>query len=305
MAIAHVDQWAGTDVRLADVERAISLLRERDANDEDGPDLRTSVLTHVVWAPRRWRTAVEEVMAGLAERHPSRAIVLFPEPESARDALDAEVALESYDVKGLCRHVAAEVIRIHLHGPRASAPASVVSPLLVTDLPVFLRWRGQPPFGTPPFEQLLGVTDRVIVDSTEWDELPAAYAQLGRCFDRAAVSDIAWSRTLRWRREVAALWPGIAEVRRVRVRAPRALGLLLAGWLRARLRRDLEVVLEAHDLLSEIDLDGRPVEPPPGEAKTPSDLLSDELEVYGRDRVYEQAALAAVAFGANGVTAAR
>ena len=44
--------------------------------------------------------------------------------------------------------------------------------------PVFLRWRGRPPFGRPQFEQLVGVADRLIVDSTEWDRLPGAYARL-------------------------------------------------------------------------------------------------------------------------------
>ncbi len=52
-----------------------------------------------------------------------------------------------------------------LCGPRAHAPASVVSPLLVTDLPAFLRWRGDLPFGSTELEQLVGVADRLIVDS--------------------------------------------------------------------------------------------------------------------------------------------
>ena len=48
---------------------------------------------------------------------------------------------------------------------RAEVPASVVQPLLLPDLPVFLRWRGLPPFGERPFEELVDVVDRLIVDS--------------------------------------------------------------------------------------------------------------------------------------------
>ena len=65
-------------------------------------------------------------------------------------------------------------------GARASAPASVVQPLFLPDLPVFLRWRGVPSFGSDAFESLVGVVDRLIVDSTEWPELPETYARLDR-----------------------------------------------------------------------------------------------------------------------------
>ena len=293
MPLAHVDRWQGRDVRLADVGRALAQLRDRDVHDEDGPDLRTSVLTHLVWVPERWRAAVEEVLKGLDERHPSRAIVLYPHPEPELDAIDVEIAVESYRLKGVCRHVSAEVIRIDLHGRRAEAPASIVSPLLMHDLPVFLRWRGQPPFGEGPLEQLIGIADRLVVDSTEWDDLPAAYPRLANLFDRVAVSDIAWSRTQRWRRVLAGLWPGIAELSELRVRGPRATGLLLGGWLRGRLGRDISLALEPDETITAIVLDGIPVPQPPGEPKTPSDLLSDELEIYGRDRIYEEAVRAA------------
>ena len=51
-------------------------------------------------------------------------------------------------------------------------------PLLVTGLPVFLRWRGRPPFGEPTAEQLVDVCDRLIVDSGEWPDVPGAYREL-------------------------------------------------------------------------------------------------------------------------------
>ena len=62
---------------------------------------------------------------------------------------------------------------------RAKAPASVVVPLQIPDLP------GVPPLARPAaasarpvFEQLVGVSDRLIVDSSEWGgSLPAAYRE--------------------------------------------------------------------------------------------------------------------------------
>ena len=48
------------------------------------------------------------------------------------------------------------MIELQLRGNRVAAPASIVLPLLISDLPVFCRWRGEPPFGEAPWEQLVG-----------------------------------------------------------------------------------------------------------------------------------------------------
>jgi hypothetical protein len=45
--------------------------------------------------------------------------------------------------------------------------------------------------------------------------------------------------------------------------------------------------------LERVAVDGAPVAPPRGATPSASDLLSAELDVFGRDRVYEQAVSAA------------
>ena len=197
--------------------------------------------------------AAVETLAGLEERHPSRGILLFPEPEAA-DGIDAKVSVIAFPLREHRRHIAAEVIELRLRGRMSEAPASIVNPLLVPALPVFLRWRGRPPFGEQKVEQLVEVCDRLIVDSREWPDVPKAYAELP--FDRAACSDIAWRRTEPWRRCLARLWPGIAELRTLRVEGPVAEASLLAGWLRSRLERDIELEHEAADELAAVDVDG-------------------------------------------------
>lgn len=276
---------------VAAIERELADLRE------SGPDgaalLRTSVLTHVAWAPPEWRGAAEQTLAGLGERHPSRTIVLLPEPDAGEDELAAEVDLRCFTLPGQEHHVCSEVIELHLRGRRALAPASVVVPLLLVDLPAFLRWRGEPPFGDAAFEGLVDVVDRLIVDSTEWSgDLPAAYAGLAGVFDRTAVSDIAWARTVRWRTALASMWPGIAEVERIRVTATAAQAHLLAGWLRSRLGREVALELEPAEKLFGVEVDGEAAPFPPGDPPDPSDVLSDELDRFGRDRVYEEAVAA-------------
>jgi glucose-6-phosphate dehydrogenase assembly protein OpcA len=285
-------RWFGEDVCLADVDTALARLRAKAA--AEATSMRTSVMTHLAWVTPAWVDPARAALEGMAERHPSRTILLFPEPDAQDNRIDAEARVERWEVPDTDRGLVTEVIELTLRGSRAKAPASIVEPLLISDLPVFLRWRGEPPWGAPELEQLVEVTDRLIVDSTEWDDLPGSYERLAELFPRCATSDIAWARTSRWRSHLATLWPAIADVRTIRVHGTAAQAWLLCGWLRSRLERD-EIALD-HDpaeTLEGVALDGEAVHLPPGDPPTPSDVLSDELERFTPDPVYEAAVLAA------------
>lgn len=245
-------------------------------------------MTHIAWVPDRWVEAATGTLVGLAERHPSRSILLFPEPDDERDVLEADVDLRCYVQRGEHREVCSEVIEIHLCGARSSAPASVVEPLLLTDLPVFLRWRG--PVGRAEGErELIGVVDRLIVDSSEWPDLEDEYGYVADLFDAAAVSDIAWARTLPWREALAALWPGVKDVSALRVAGPEADGMLLARWLSTRLGREVSLTLEPAGEVELVAADGVLVKPVRRDNESASDLLSGQLDLFGRDPVYEAA----------------
>ena len=165
----------------------------------------------------------------------------------------------------------------------------MVEPLLVADLPVFLRWRGPLTFGAPALEQLVGVTDRLVVDSIEWTDPETSYRRLPEVFDRVAVSDIAWARLQPWREALAGLWPEIADAARVRVAGPEAEALLLSGWLGARLGRPVQLAREPAGEIELVEADGKGARPARFERRSASDLLSDQLEIFGRDRIYEEA----------------
>lgn len=267
--VAHVEEWTDDCASVAEIEAALVDLRYRHAHEGE-PDLRTSVLTHIAWVPPEWQEAATETLAGLGERHPSRTLLLFPRPEGG-DEVQARVLLECYDVAGLEQHLCSEVVELRLRGIRAEAPASIVVPLLLPDLPVFLRWRGRPDFASDVFGQMAEVVDRLVVDSSEWPDVPGAYRELAELFERIVVSDIAWRRTQGWRRTLARAYPELPD----RLVGPPAETALVAGWLRSRAGVDVEV--ERADTL------------PAGDERAPSDLLSDELDVFARDPVYEAA----------------
>ena len=271
---------------VADIER--NLARLRMAQQDDGvPELRTSTMTHVVWAPLRWLPRAQKVLHGMAERHPSRTIFLVPEPEKP-DGVEAHTTVRDFEVTG-GREVLSEVIEVHLRGRAAEHPASVVLPLLISDLPAFCRWRGEPSFGSTALAELTTVCDRLVVDSNEWKSVPAAYAKLVGLFEGPVVSDLAWRRTHPWRARIAEQWPGVKRLERLRIEGPQADALLLAGWLRSRLRREIALTRRAAAAIEGIWLDGKPVALPFTDRPTGSALLSEELDNLQRDPVYEAA----------------
>jgi glucose-6-phosphate dehydrogenase assembly protein OpcA len=276
---------------VSDIERQLSRLRSREA-DDGTPDLRTSTMTHIVWCPPKWRPQARATLAGLLERHPARTIFLIPCPGSEAK-IETRVELKDFQLAGLSREVLSEVIELRLRGSAAHHPGSIVLPLLVSDLPVFCRWRGEPSWGSVPLAEIVGLTDRLVVDSSEWRDVRKAYARLEKLFGSVAVSDIAFSRTLPWRRQLAELWPGIRGIEKLRVEGPRADAELVAGWLRSRLKRDLELTRRNAPAVTAMWVDGEPVESP-GELLSGSELLSAELDQFGRDPIYE-AAVRAVA----------
>jgi Glucose-6-phosphate dehydrogenase subunit len=283
-SLARLEEWTGDDTSVAEIERALAEIREPS-------DLRTSVMTHTAWVPEEWLDAARETLGGLAERHPSRTIILVPRPD-AEDALDAHLSLQCFPLLGEERHICSEVIELDLKGRRTEAAASIVVPLLLPDLPVFLRWRGRPPFASDVLDDLVEVVDRLVVDSREWDEAGAGLRSLAELFERTVVSDIAWARTLPWRVEIARLWPDVADARELRVTGPESEALLLVGWLCSRLGRDVELAHEPADDVERVAVDGADVPPPREPRRSASDLLSDELDRFARDHVYEDAARA-------------
>jgi glucose-6-phosphate dehydrogenase assembly protein OpcA len=273
---------------VAEIERELDALRSSSE-----AALRTSSLTHIAWIPPEWEPYAREVMATLGERHPSRVLLLFPQPDAGEDGIEAKPNVECFRA-GATRLVCAEVVDIRLLGAVARAPASVVLPLLVSDLPVFLRWRGRPTFDDEAFRQLSGVADRIVFDTSEWEDVPAAYAELAQLFsDHLAVSDIAWARGRPWRGRLAMLWPSIAGAGRLRVRGPQAESLLLHAWLVSRLGHEIELDHEPAPEIEAVEVDGEPVQAPRWSRNSAADLLSDQLDLFGRDRVYEEAVRAA------------
>lgn len=271
-------QAGSTDATLHELAR---LRRAAVAHaKESGRTLaRASVLNLVVYAEREVHARrAARTVAELAIRHPSRAIVLLGDRE--REGVTASVQLHCHVPPGDGdQTVLYEQILARVRGDFDERVASVVIPLLVPDLPVFLWWTGTPPRDARRLDDLVALADRFIVDSADFaraDQTLPEVARLRRL--GVGITDLNWARLTHWRELVAqffdvASWrPYLDVVTGIRIGFAvdmdgRAIhpsqALLLLGWLASRLQwRPIEALApaEAGGLLFRMRrADGAPV----------------------------------------------
>lgn len=214
--------------------------------------LRTSVLTLVVVADRP-ETAERAVAAinHLNQRHPSRAVVVSPGDFDGPSTMDAHIYAECKLSEPTSEaEVCTEQILIKTGGELSQHLSRVVTPLLIHDLPVVLWWPDDPPFGSRQFAEVVGTSDRLLVDSgTFHEDSGRRLAGLATVVSEGvSVSDIGWLRLTLWRELLAGMFdhplltPELRHIRSLRIdisRPTQTLRLSKAayycGWLASRL----------------------------------------------------------------------
>jgi glucose-6-phosphate dehydrogenase assembly protein OpcA len=216
---------------------------------------RAAVLNLVVYADRQEHARrAAATTARLSDRHPSRAIIVFGDRVPGRADIAVELRCHvprSDDSAQVCY----EQIFARVHGNADDRVASVVIPLLVPDLSVFLWWTGTPPEEAKRFDDLVAIADRLIIDSADFarpDHTLPLLADLATTHHgrRFGITDLNWTRLTPWRELIAAffdvdIWrPALEAVIGARVgfgvdADGRAIhpsqALLLVGWLASRL----------------------------------------------------------------------
>ena len=206
---ATIDEafWGGHATSIDALERELARLRRAalaHAKERGQTLARASVLNLVVYSERevharRAAHALEE----LALRHPSRAIVLLGDRD--REGVVASVQLHCHvpQTDG-AQPVLYEQILARVRGDFDQRVASVVIPLLVPDLPVFLWWTGTPPSDARHLDDLVKLADRFIVDSADFARADVTLPQIAR-LERlhVGITDLNWARLTHWRELIA------------------------------------------------------------------------------------------------------
>ena len=274
--------WGAQATSIDALERELARLRRAavaHAREQGQTLARASVLNLVVYSEREVHARrAARTVADLALRHPSRAIVLLGDRD--RDGVVASVQLHCHVPQSDgAQPVLYEQILARVRGDFDERVASVVIPLLVPDLPVFLWWTGTPPSDARHLDDLVTLADRFIIDSADFarpDQTLPEVARLAR--HRVAITDLNWARLTPWRELVAQFFdvpawrPFLNEITGIRagfavdmdgrdIHPSQA--LLLLGWLSSRLGwRPVEALApsEAGGLLFRMDrADGAPI----------------------------------------------
>jgi len=186
------------------------------------------------------------VVTALGAHHPARAIVIKADPES--DAMvEADVSLQRTAVGDY--EVYTELIQLLVGGEPAFHLTSLITPLLIPDIPVDLWVVGAPRLAQAFSEDAVELCDRIIIDSGAYTDsrstLQLIAAQLNRHDLALRLADIAWERTRVWRELTAqgfdppAAHPLLWHITDVDLRSagsvPSSQAWLMAGWMASRL----------------------------------------------------------------------
>ena len=256
--VAH---WHGNDVDLTTIERQLVPCWAQAAQSAPAASaIRTSIFNLVVYTDSQESAqGVCEKLDRLAGGRPSRAIVLAVDRNAAGCSVDAEVRVQCQWRAGDQSFLGYEQLIITAHGRVADHPASLVDPLLVAELPTYLWWPGQPPFGHRIFRRLLAVADQLVVDSAQFRSPGDGIADIGRlCSGQQGVNDLHWARLTHWRDIIAQIFddpaclPYVGHISSIRLdcgaggnEAPaNAATLLLLGWMASRLGWEPESTLD-------------------------------------------------------------
>jgi glucose-6-phosphate dehydrogenase assembly protein OpcA len=201
--------WAGQRVEVTRIEEALREAWRAEAarapEERGALAARTNVLNLIVHASSRGE--VERVAAAierLGVHHPSRTILILAEPGGAEAAIEAWVKVTGRNLGE--RRLLFEQVTLAARGEAALHLPATVDSLLISELPDFLWWLGEPPFSAPGFTRMVDIVDRLIVDSAAFANLAAGLHELAELTvvpQNAAISDFAWDRLRPWRELVA------------------------------------------------------------------------------------------------------
>lgn len=197
---------------------------------------------------------ITSTVSQLSDFLPSRTIVFITAPSAPRRATwHVEVRLNEGESKSGGPAIHFETITITVDPRMSGHLASLVSPLLMSELPTFLWWPTGDFVGNSLFTDIVEVVDRLILDSARLGNDARAVAQMRTLLDDEddpRLGDFTWIRLQPWRQLIAQFFDpievqdSIDEISQVNIAYAEhredngsgfAAALLIVGWLGSRL----------------------------------------------------------------------
>ena len=320
--------WEARDTSVRTIAAYLASLWDPPARSDDKgdplvtekglPHARASVLNLIVTVNHDAAAdRIVQTLLDLGFRHPSRAIVLVPQPGPGTRPLDARISTHCHDLPADGERMCYEEVVLTVRGEAAEHLSGIVAPLLIHDLPTHVWWPGDPPFNDPVFDQLVEMGDRVLFDSSDFGDLLGGLRRLGTLRHASGVGDLAWERLAWWQELTAQFFDAprfrryLPNLSRLRisyavpaggavpaesdsgdsapgVSSPMAQALLYAGWIATRLGwRRYRTLQPLQDGAFRLTLEGRhemidlAIRPEATDDVPPGELMSIRLRSLG------------------------
>jgi len=190
--------WAGRTVQLENVEEELSFLWKMSADNMrtgQNTNVRTSILNLIICAPDiESAQRASALLRHLSSTHLARVTVLVLDRSGdAPAAINTWITLRCFSViSDIMRHCF-EQTTLLVSGSAIRSIGNIVQPLLKAHLPVYLWWLGDPPDNETIFNDLVELSNRVIVDSTTFfnpEQDLQTLALLSQAAPNCALSDL-------------------------------------------------------------------------------------------------------------------
>ena len=243
------------------VERALSELWQKTTehpDESEGAVMRARAANLMVFVTREDALPeTQQTINELALLHPCRALVMMADYEGPD--IDIEMFVSAFcqeERRTKKTELCCEEVTLIARGNFTTELPSAATPLLVSDLPVFLWLQDLKRLEDNTFQSLTRTSERLVIDSVDLppasfdlDAFPELFMRQGS--QAIAVNDINWSRLTSWRSLLASFYDvpeyraELADLQRVSIEYLSPSGdpngvatqaLLIAGWLASRLQ---------------------------------------------------------------------
>lgn len=234
--IPEVCPELGIEVPVSAIDRELRKLWEQD-------DARTnaSLMNLVVYSEKNGALiANSEIIRELTREHACRAILVGIDRHEPLPSLRAWITAHCHLADGR-KSVCCEQISFHLTGRVTGRFRNTVFAHLNSDLPLVFWWQGE--LSEILTERLVAVMDRLVVDSSSWENPSASFAMIEEASQSNAdliLQDHAWTRSWQFRVGIAGLFddpvaqsmlPDIRSIEIVYHPAHRNSSLQVLAWL--------------------------------------------------------------------------
>lgn len=240
-AMPVVSLQAPKDVSVSQVEQELAKIWQSYGEHAAA---RATTFNLIVYESEASNSSKNTLVDAIASQSPCRVISLVSEG-GEDEGITAQVAAYCPIQKSRSALICGEYITLQGTQDALKRVHTLLSDLIIPDLPVFLWWQGSPAPNTSLFEKLLNLSDRVIFDSSHFTEPEADLRKVSQMISTGAqVADLNWRRIAPWQELTAQAFDppdrraAIWDVDRITIdyeRGNSTQAMMFLGWIASRL----------------------------------------------------------------------